>query len=195
MNTIFKIYSQWCWKGELQYMIIFKNRTWGESYEWEKNDRKWTEACLHSRCEPSSVFYLHCLPSTVTVSVSPLPQHKRPISFLVQPWLQHFPATPREKFLFFLLGADCCGVSHCGDHRCCRKRATRSASEDRELRGEEISGRSAPGGQLCMSSSAVASLGELHWKGSGGRGLNVTLRCLINTGSWTFSTDIMEMIH
>lgn len=149
-------------------------------------------------CEPSSVFYLPCLPSAVTVSASPLPQHKRPISFLVQPWLQHFPATPREKFLFFLLGgeaADCCGDSSCGDHRCCLKRATRSASEERELRGEEISGSSAPGGQLCTSSSTVASLGELHWKGSGGRGLNIILKSLIITGSWTFSTEMMAIIH
>lgn len=204
MNTIFKIYSQWCWKGEIQYMNIFKNRTWGESYKREKIDRKWTEACLHSRCEPSSVFYLPCLPSAVTVSVSPLPQHKRPISFLVQPWLQHFPATPREKFLFFLLGggrsagaeaAACCGDSSCGDNRCCLKRATRSASEERELRGEEISGSSAPGGQLCTSSSAVVSLGELHWKGSGGRGLHITLKCLIITCSWTFSTEITAIIR
>lgn len=197
MNTILKIYSHWCREGEIQYMIVFKNRTWGGSH---KRGKKWTGSELTADVNPPP-----CLPSAVTVSVSPLPQHKRPISFLVQPWLQHFPATPREKFLFFLLGggrsagaeaADCCGDSSCGDHRCCLKRATRSASEERELRGEEISGSSAPGAQLDTSSSAVASLGELHWKGSGGGGLNMTLKCLIITGFWrTFSTKKTAIIR
>lgn len=33
-----------------------------------------------------------------------IPQQRRPMSFLVQPWLQHSPAKPKEKLRFFLSG-------------------------------------------------------------------------------------------
>lgn len=46
----------------------------------------------------------HIYPQLPTTATPSPPQHSRPMSFLVQPWVQHFPATPREKFLLFLSG-------------------------------------------------------------------------------------------
>lgn len=121
-----------------------------------------------------------------------LPQHNRPISFLVQPWLQHIPATPREKFLFFLVttsrsaaslfctcspkAMDSLGRPGEPEDDCCLsfvtvKRVKRSASELEAAkgRGELSSLRSVSYCQVLRSASGATSPREVQWNGSGGR--------------------------
>lgn len=105
-----------------------------------------------------------------------VPQHRRPMSFFVQPCLQHIPATPREKFLF-ILNLSCspktchCRVSSGSSgslSSCCQspktpRRATMSARE----RGGGSRGGEAACCLLSPGSSSVTSPTGLHWSGSG----------------------------
>lgn len=86
-------------------LCITVGKTWVEICSYSLFNSRWglilsPRLHLHVTMPPLTSSSYRPLPPSLTS----LPQHSCPMSFLVQPWLQHIPATPMEKFLFFLLG-------------------------------------------------------------------------------------------
>lgn len=111
-----------------------------ESLAWKLQSRRWRLLMrskeINTNESSGTDLTVQCESFIIIIIIISDSQHRRPMSFFVQPWLQHIPASPREKFLLLRSGRGQFALVSPSAAVC----ATRSSSERDENSGTPSSG-------------------------------------------------------